>query len=694
MSEGFPWVAMLALSGTMFASALVLTAAFPVVGPMTASLLEIPVEHAGSYAGMLAAGFMLGRVLSSTFWGSLSDLIGRKPVIIIGTVGGLATNLLFGMSWTFEMAMAFRCLGGLLNGVVGVSKAVAGEIVSQEYQGASMMFLTAAWSLGMVFGPAIGGLLQGPETLGAFSAAFPFALPMVVVTVMGSIILVFAIAALPETLPETERRPLWQGFLEMLPTACSCSRAGDRKAAAGADPFGDSGRTGSVVSGQSVGHPEARAGDDRGLELAPLVPAAAETPPKDGSPTEEASKVAAAPVSAAPESLATPGPDPDSDADSDSDSASDVVFLVDGDSDVASNPDPSSQAGATAAVLGGRHEDPKTDKAAACGLLCRPAVRTIISAYAAFSCAAILVDEVFPIWALTQPQFGGLGLTAADVGLVLATSGAAMVTVQLTVCPVLMRQLPAMRLFLISAMIQIPLVLCYPLIHLAAIAPGAHSRPATDAGFEAAGGNATGTSANVPGVSVAADRTLVLALCWVLVFVRLCNSIVGFASCAVLVNASVSNSERGTVNGLAMSLGSVGKAIGPASGGALLALGLTAFGSAWLPYIASAVVHAAVVVIIMLLPDTLNKPQAQRDLEEAEASLEQAEASLGAAEAGLEEPEAGLEEPEAGLEEAKAGLEEAKTGPEEAKTGLEEAKTGLEEAKTGLGAAERDPNAK
>jgi len=71
-----PWAALLSLTFAQLASALILTSAFPIVGPMASQLLQRPIDEVGAAAGVLGASFMFGRVLTSSFWGERSRFRG------------------------------------------------------------------------------------------------------------------------------------------------------------------------------------------------------------------------------------------------------------------------------------------------------------------------------------------------------------------------------------------------------------------------------------------------------------------------------------------------------------------------------------------------------------------------------------------------------------------------------------------
>ncbi|MCI18939.1 protein ZINC INDUCED FACILITATOR-LIKE 1-like, partial [Trifolium medium] len=68
-------------------------------------------------------------------------------------------NTLFGLSTSFWMAIITRFLLGSLNGVLGPVKAYATELFREEHQAIGLSTVSAAWGIGLIIGPAIGGYL-------------------------------------------------------------------------------------------------------------------------------------------------------------------------------------------------------------------------------------------------------------------------------------------------------------------------------------------------------------------------------------------------------------------------------------------------------------------------------------------------------------------------------------------------------
>lgn len=70
------------------------------------------------YAGMVTSAFAFAEFSSGALWGRLSDIIGRKPVLLTGLAGTGLSMIVFGFAPSLPVALLARALGGLLNGSV------------------------------------------------------------------------------------------------------------------------------------------------------------------------------------------------------------------------------------------------------------------------------------------------------------------------------------------------------------------------------------------------------------------------------------------------------------------------------------------------------------------------------------------------------------------------------------------------
>ena len=86
---------------------------------------------ASFYAGLLVSAYAFGEVLTSMLWGSLSDRIGRKPIVLLGLGGVAVSAVMFGLAKSYWVALLARLLGGMLNGNVSAMQTMLAEMVKR-----------------------------------------------------------------------------------------------------------------------------------------------------------------------------------------------------------------------------------------------------------------------------------------------------------------------------------------------------------------------------------------------------------------------------------------------------------------------------------------------------------------------------------------------------------------------------------
>ena len=77
-------------------------------------------EYLGVYSSILNACFGFCQFLVSYVWGYLSDIHGRRRILMVGLLGSWIASVVFGFSTSFKMAVAARCLTGLFQGNLGI----------------------------------------------------------------------------------------------------------------------------------------------------------------------------------------------------------------------------------------------------------------------------------------------------------------------------------------------------------------------------------------------------------------------------------------------------------------------------------------------------------------------------------------------------------------------------------------------
>ncbi|KAE9978816.1 hypothetical protein BLS_000283 [Venturia inaequalis] len=183
--DAFPATQLFILALIRVAEPIALTSIFPYAWKLVLHY-EIGDPHdAAFWAGILIAAFSLAEALSGMFWGSLSDRIGRKKVVILGSSGTVLSLLIVGLAPTFWIALLGRVIGGLLNGNVGVIQTMVGELVTNpKHEPKAYAIMPFVWSVGTIVGPAIGGYFAEPVdnfpsmfSRNGLFASFPYLLP-------------------------------------------------------------------------------------------------------------------------------------------------------------------------------------------------------------------------------------------------------------------------------------------------------------------------------------------------------------------------------------------------------------------------------------------------------------------------------------------------------------------------------------
>lgn len=109
--------------------------------------------------GLLTGIFSLMVVIGSPLWGRLSDRIGRRPVLIISILGGALGYTLMGLGHSLTMLFVGRIIDGASGGNVSAAQAYIADITRPEERSRAMGMIGAAFGLGFVVGPGLGGYL-------------------------------------------------------------------------------------------------------------------------------------------------------------------------------------------------------------------------------------------------------------------------------------------------------------------------------------------------------------------------------------------------------------------------------------------------------------------------------------------------------------------------------------------------------
>jgi len=110
--------------------------------------------------GFLFASYSIMQLIFSPILGRLSDKYGRRPVLFISIIGTGVGFLILGFAQTVFMLFVGRILDGITGGNISTAQAYIADITTKENRAKGMGLVGAAFGLGFIFGPAIGGILS------------------------------------------------------------------------------------------------------------------------------------------------------------------------------------------------------------------------------------------------------------------------------------------------------------------------------------------------------------------------------------------------------------------------------------------------------------------------------------------------------------------------------------------------------
>ena len=155
--------------------------------------------------GLLYSSYSIAQLFFSPIWGALSDRIGRRPVMIVSTLGSALSYVLLAFSNSIPLLFVSRILAGVMAGNISTAQAYVSDVTTPENRARGMGMIGAAFGIGFVLGPAIGAGLARLPSLGAFSDHNPHALVGFFAAGLSLASFLLVIFVLPESLDRSAR---------------------------------------------------------------------------------------------------------------------------------------------------------------------------------------------------------------------------------------------------------------------------------------------------------------------------------------------------------------------------------------------------------------------------------------------------------------------------------------------------------
>ena len=167
----------------------------PVLPHLIVDLIGGSIAQAAVWTGVFGTAYMLMQFIFSPVQGTLSDRFGRRTVILISSFGLGVDFILMAVSPTLWLLLVGRVISGICAASFSTANAYIADIVPKEKRAAAFGMLGAAFAIGFIVGPALGGLL------GHFSVRLPFW----VAAILSLLNFGYGFFVLPESLPPERR---------------------------------------------------------------------------------------------------------------------------------------------------------------------------------------------------------------------------------------------------------------------------------------------------------------------------------------------------------------------------------------------------------------------------------------------------------------------------------------------------------
>ena len=156
--------------------------------------------------GLLVASYAAAQLIGAPILGRISDRVGRRPVLLISILGTAIGFVLLGIADQLWLLFVSRILDGLTGGNISVAQAYITDITDDKNRARGLGLIGAAFGLGFIIGPAMGGVLSGVgSSLTVGSLNWTYALPAFSAAIIAAINLIAVYFFLPESLTDEKR---------------------------------------------------------------------------------------------------------------------------------------------------------------------------------------------------------------------------------------------------------------------------------------------------------------------------------------------------------------------------------------------------------------------------------------------------------------------------------------------------------
>ncbi|OUS00228.1 hypothetical protein A9Q84_02840 [Halobacteriovorax marinus] len=162
------------------------------------------------FGGALGALYSLLQFIAAPIWGTISDRIGRKPVLIVSVFGLALSYVMWFFAGNFTILILARFIGGVMGGNISTATAVVADVTSKRNRSKGMATIGIAFALGFIIGPAMGGIMSLIDLTEIYPALAdygvnPFSMSAALAFILSAFNLFFLTKRFEESLPASKR---------------------------------------------------------------------------------------------------------------------------------------------------------------------------------------------------------------------------------------------------------------------------------------------------------------------------------------------------------------------------------------------------------------------------------------------------------------------------------------------------------
>ncbi|MDP3929509.1 MAG: MFS transporter, partial [Bacteroidota bacterium] len=178
-------------------------------------IFALELQASSLQIGLIAGLYSLMNFVFAPFWGTLSDKIGRRPVMLISIFITMLAYVFFAFTNSLWFLVISRIFAGIGSANISAAQAYISDITEPKDRAKNMGLIGAAFGLGFIFGPPAGGFLKSLSGSGSVALVGYFAASLCAIN------WVLAYAYLPESLKEKQHdkpfrfKPIGDLFLEL-----------------------------------------------------------------------------------------------------------------------------------------------------------------------------------------------------------------------------------------------------------------------------------------------------------------------------------------------------------------------------------------------------------------------------------------------------------------------------------------------